>query len=304
MAEDFRFNSIFADLREHLPELPGADVVFNNIASGEVMSLPGRLDQTVELIERIGRPVINHPRAVIQMTRQKAANLLRGIPNLLVPHIARYQLDLSRFDEIKADISTNFTYPVIVRHVATDSSSRLRLSENKTAALVNDADELRRFLERAAWPQFYVIQYVDLSKADGNFRKLRAVFFADEVFIVWGIYHNEWMVGGRLGPARDFYNAFPHLAVEMKQIPRDPEGMLGAQVMPVLEAIRDRVPLEFFGLDFDVDDAGQVVLFEAQATMTILPPAGTPDNLITQEIDDRVYAAFGRLVRRKIGETA
>ncbi len=238
------------------------------------------------------------------MTRQRAADLLQGIPGLRVPRIRRYWRDLNKFDGIKAHIDANFTYPVIVRHVIGDESSYSLHSENKTAILVNDADELRRFLEGASWEQFYVIEYVNLRKPDGNFRKLRAAFFPDEIIIIACGYYSEWMVSGwranREGQA--FYNAFPKRVVDMMRTLRDPDAMLGSQLMPVLEAIRDLVPLDVFGMDFDVDDGGQAVFFEAQSSMILLMPrTNVPEHLqLPLELDDRTNAAFRRLVRRKI----
>jgi Flp pilus assembly protein TadD/glutathione synthase/RimK-type ligase-like ATP-grasp enzyme len=303
MAGEFRFASAFADLPAALPDLPGADLVFSNMASGEWMNVPGRLDRAVSLVERIGRPVINHPNAIFRVTRQKAAGLLQGIPGLRVPRIMRYARDIARLDEIAADVADNFAYPVIVRHVAADESSKSLLSDKKTALLVADADELRAFVKSVAWPEFYVIQYVDLRKADGNFRKLRAVFLADEAIIGSGGYYSEWMVGGwrRLQAGQEFYNRFPHLVGQMNRILLDPEGSLGPQIMPVLEAVRDRIQLDVFGMDFDVDDDGQVVPFEVGATMNFLQRTTAPEHLrMPMDLEDRVNAAFRRLVRSTI----
>jgi glutathione synthase/RimK-type ligase-like ATP-grasp enzyme len=273
------------------------------MASGEWMNVPGRLDRAVSLVERIGRPVINHPDAIFRVTRQKAAGLLQGIPGLRVPRIMRYARDIARLDEIAADVADNFAYPVIVRHVAADESSKSLLSDKKTALLVADADELRAFVKSVAWPEFYVIQYVDLRKADGNFRKLRAVFLADEAIIGSGGYYSEWMVGGwrRLQAGQEFYNRFPHLVGQMNRILLDPEGSLGPQIMPVLEAVRDRIQLDVFGMDFDVDDDGQVVPFEVGATMNFLQRTTAPEHLrMPMDLEDRVNAAFRRLVRSTI----
>ena len=47
----------------------------------------------------------------------------------------------------------------------------------------------------------------------------------------------------------------------MQRTLRDPEAMLDAQFMPVLEAIREQVPLDVFGMGFDLNDHGHVVSF-------------------------------------------
>ncbi|HZL13564.1 MAG TPA: hypothetical protein VFC85_05425, partial [Verrucomicrobiae bacterium] len=40
-----------------------------------------------------------------------------------------------------------------------------------------------------------------------------------------------------------------------------------------LHAIRDRIPLDVFGIDFDVNADGQVVFYEANATMNLFSTA-------------------------------
>jgi tetratricopeptide (TPR) repeat protein len=304
MADEFHFASVFADLPELEP--PEADLVFNNMASGERMNIPGRLAQAVAVVDQIGLPVINHPCAVARMTRQRVAEMLQGIPGLRVPRIARYNRDLDKLHLITAEIAARFTYPVIVRHVAADESAKSLISEKKTVVLVNDALELSAFIRSVDWPQFYVIEYVNLRKADGNFRKLRAMFFADEIVVGNGAYYSEWLVGGwrKRKEGLEFFHRFPHLLDEINQTLIDPAGMLGPLVMPALEEIRNRVPLDVSGIDFDVDDDGRVVLFEVGATMNFFPLIPTPQHLeLPPEIRIRINAAFHRLVRRTIART-
>jgi hypothetical protein len=87
----------------------------------------------------------------------------------------------------------------------------------------------------------------------------------------------------------------------MNRILLDPEGSLGPQIMPVLEAVRDRIQLDVFGMDFDVDDDGQVVPFEVGATMNFLQRTTAPEHLrMPMDLEDRVNAAFRRLVRSTI----
>lgn len=300
---EYRFISLFALPGDPPPSLPAADILVNNLVGAERLNVPGRLDEAARLVDQIGVPVINHPRAVFHCTRQKNAERLTGLPGLRVPNIARYRRDSSMMDAIVADIGWRFNYPVIVRHVAADRSSNSLLSERKTALLVHDAAELREFVERQDWPEFYVVEYVNLRKSDGNFRKLRAALFPDEVLIVSGGYYCEWMVGGwrRQQPAVAFYNANPHLVAEMNRILLDPERMLGSHVLPILETIRDRMPLDYCGIDFDVDDDGSIVLFEVGATMNFLQQPGTPESQrMPPEPEERVNRAFDRLVASKI----
>jgi hypothetical protein len=306
-AADYRISSLFADLPEALPDMPPADVVFNNLASAERMNVPGVLDRVEALVAQIGLPVINTPRAVFELTRQKVAERMRGIPGLRVPRIERYLRDTARLDEAIADIELRFTYPLIFRHVGADQSALSLLSEAKTALLVHSTAELKGFLERVTWAEFYALEYVPLRKADGNFRKLRAVFFPDDVFINRGDYYSDWMVGGwRVNPAGvAFSDANPHLVSQMNRLLLDPYKYLGSQIWPVLEAVHDRIAADISGMDFDVDDDGQLVLFEVSTAMNLLQRPTTPErHLMPPETDRRVNAAFDRLVARKIARNA
>ena len=57
------------------------------------------------------------------------------------------------------------------------------------------------------------------------------------------------------------------------------EAPFPPQVEAVFDAVRSRMPLDFFGLDFALTGDGQVVLFEANATMSFMP------NLFVSEFD-------------------
>jgi hypothetical protein len=304
-AGEFRFTSVFADLPDPVRGLPQADLVFNNVATGETLGVPGVMDRVADVISRAGCPVINHPQAVLRMTRQGVAELLRGIPGLRVPRIERYWRDMARFAEIAADIEAKFDYPLIVRMVDADQTSRSLLSDKKTALLVRDQAHLRQFLDGVTWPQFYAMEYVNLRKPDGNFRKMRAVFFPDDIIVITCGFYSEWMVTGwrNNDAGRSFYSAFPERIVDMMRTLRDPQAELGSGFMRVLEAMRDRVPLDTFGLDFDIGDDGQVVFFEGQSAMIyLMPRINVPPHLqLPLELDDRVNDAFRRLVRQRTG---
>jgi hypothetical protein len=53
----------------------------------------------------------------------------------------------------------------------------------------------------------------------------------------------------------------------------DMPGALGARAMRALERVRAALGLEYGGIDFAVAPDGAVLLFEANATMALVPPA-------------------------------
>jgi hypothetical protein len=192
------------------------------------------------------------------------------VPNLKVPRIRRYRADLGSVEDIAAHISERFDYPVILRLTnAHQSADSLLTEEGKTAVLLPDPTALKEHLERCGWREFYAVEFVDLKRKDGFYRMLRAVIMDREVIVCRSSIYREWMVAGwRSKPVGiAFFRENPHTIEECNRIVRDPEAHLGAGAMRTLEAIRDRIPLDMFGLDFDVDREGRVVFFEAGASM-------------------------------------
>ena len=63
--------------------------------------------------------------------------------------------------------------------------------------------------------------------------------------------------------------------------------------MQSLRAIRDRIPLEVFGIDFDVDADGRVVFYEANATMNLFSTARA-EVPYPKDADDGLKLAFQR----------
>jgi hypothetical protein len=67
-------------------------------------------------------------------------------------------------------------------------------------------------------------------------------------------------------------------------------------IRTVLEAIRDRMPLDFFGMDFGITRDGAVVLFEANATMSFFPFASDPQFEYLKHCFAPAQAAFRDLL--------
>lgn len=137
-------------------------------------------------------------------------------------------------------------------------------------------------------------QFVDSRGENGFFRKIRAAIVQDEIIITRVDYDTDYNVHGRKSEKRvPFYLENAYLLDEEKRICGDPEAGLGQPAIQSLRAIRDRIPLDVFGIDFDVDMDGRLVFFEANATMNLLMTANkqVPN---PKEADDHLKLAFQR----------
>src|SRR4051794_32199688 len=63
-----------------------------------------------------------------------------------------------------------------------------------------------------------------------------------------------------------------------------------------LDTLRDRMPLDFFGLDFGISGDGRLVLFEANATMEFMPNLFLPQFDYLRRCYTPARAAFMELL--------
>lgn len=309
MADRYRFLSVLATIPpEQRPwQADAPSVVLSNLANELEMSQPAALERARALIDRIGVPVINPPEAVGQVTRETNARALAGIAGLRMPRTARCRIAEGGVDAVVAEIGRTIGYPAILRHLSTHSTANSLIKTGpKSVYLVSSEREAREALAEAGWKAFYAIEFVDLLKKQGWYRKIRAVFVGDEMVIYHGGCSGEWIVSGWFDKPEGiaFYRAHPAAVDHLRAILNDPEAELGAGCLEVLRQIRDRIPLDIFGVDFDVDDSGQVVFFEASAGVVFKHPTEgvSPDLWLPTEPFERVEAAFHDLVARRIAE--
>jgi len=311
MANRYRFMFAFGDV-DH-PDRPweaeGAGLAINNMVNAEWLGMPGRLAAASEFVDGLGLPVVNHPAAAAECTRQRNAERLAGIPGLIVPRIERYRPAETGLDAVIADIREKFDWPVIIRGVASHQSSESSFPGNpRTAWLARSAGEVGEATRALSEPEIYAIQFVDLRRPEGWYRKIRAAVVGDRVMVSSGGIFGEWMVAGWRGKPVGiaYYRANPEAFRQTRAFLEDPDRELGSGFRDVLRAIRERMPLDLFGIDFDVDAEGRVVFFEAGAGMIFPHPTdGAPPELHTPwEPFRAIHTAFHDLVAQKIAEGA
>lgn len=234
-------------------------VVINNVVSSEFLLAEGHLAAADQLARSLGVPVINAPDTAAGSTRQLTAERLAGIPDIVVPQTGRFVRDTTRLTELVAAIEKKFVYPLIVRTTVEHNS------ENMT--LVRSRAELETTLLRLTQKQIYVINYVGAPRRHGLYRRIRAVFFEGTPIVIRADYSPDWIVRSRSYVPPETYREWPELLHHANAIISEPLEQLGAPAMAALYAIGRALPMDIFGMDFDIDDDGRVVVFEANGSM-------------------------------------
>lgn len=299
MNDEFRFLSIFPQAdsaKEALAALPRPRVIINNWVNPEILSRDDALDFIAGYADGLGLPVINHPRQAILTTRQRNAERLAGIPNLLVPRILRIINEPQKRQLLIRLIGEQLGFPVIIRSPFTQ--------EGAATAKVETPEELAAYLSTATEPQLYAIQYIHNPLPGGAYRKFRAAVIGGEMILLQVRFGVLWNVHRTPDPkARARLMAFDAKgtadAFALKVL-RRPEETLGTPAMSALREISVRTPLDFFGIDFDVLPDGRILYFETNAAMNF----GLREKEDLPEVISAAKNAFRRLFEKSASRGA
>ncbi len=270
-------------------QIPQPDVVINNIANGEVILTKGNLPVLTALVDSFGVPVVNHPAKIVQSTRDATAGRLADIPGICVPKTMRFSSEGKTPDELVQAIENQYDYPLITRTLVFQQSKGMTKVDNREALLAVITTELPE--------NFFVTEFVDSRGGRESYRKLRAAIVRDEIIVVRADYDSYWNVHGRKSDERvAFYMNNPHLLEEEKRICQDPEAELGQSAVQALQTMRDRISLDVFGIDFDVDGNGRLVFYETNASMNLFSTARV-EVPYPQASEDKLKQAFQTYIK-------
>jgi glutathione synthase/RimK-type ligase-like ATP-grasp enzyme len=239
------------------------------------------------LVDSFGMPVVNHPTRAVQTTRDASAKLLDGMPGILVPRTMRFSSVEKTLEQLVHEIEEHYHYPLITRTLTSQQGEGMNRVDSREALI--------GVLSAADCPEnFFVTEFVDSRGGNEFFRKIRAAIVEDEIMIVRVDHDTNWKIYARKSDERvAFYLKNPHLLEDEKRICNDPEAALGHSAMQALRAIRERIPLDVFGVDFDVDADGRLIFYEANATMNLFSTA-RKEIPYPKEADERLKLAFQR----------
>ena len=263
--DDYRFLSIFpeaATAKTALKTQPRPDLVLNNWVNAETLSLPGTLQFISDFADGLSLPVLNHPRKAAETTRQRNAEKLTGIPNLVVPRIVRFINEATMRKAAIRMIRDTIGFPVIIRNPF--------MQMGKEAAKLDTPRQLEKYLSLIPAQELYGIEYIHNPAAENVYRKIRAAVIGEEIFISHVHFGQQWNVHREKDEEkRAALSLEPATIQYANNIISNPLRTLGKPGVAALKEIRARIGLEFFGIDFDLMADGQLLFFEANAAMNV-----------------------------------
>jgi hypothetical protein len=219
---------------------------------------PRVLENMRKLLRGIPGRVLNPPEAVLRTTRDQIAQLLSGVDGLLVPKVVRLRTTNAKAVASAID-RAGLQFPLIARLAGTHTGrfvGRFDTLEELQGALSDGGDHI-------------ATEFIDFKSEDGLYRKYRVFFFGHRGVFRHMLVSDEWNVHAK--DRTRFMAGRPELLNEERLLYTRPEGPFSPAVLETLKAVRERMPLDFFGIDFGLLPDGRVVLFEANATMNFFP---------------------------------
>jgi glutathione synthase/RimK-type ligase-like ATP-grasp enzyme len=284
----FQTSVAVTDYLDPQASLPPHRLIFNAIGDADLCG--PALEAATRLIARSSAPVINDPRAVMKTGRISNAERLAALPGVVTPKTLSIARDILAGPAGAAGITTRgFTFPLLLRSPGYHTG--------RNFILVEKAGELSAAAAGLPGNELLAIEYLDARGKDGSARKYRVMMIGGKIHPLHLAISRNWKVHYFTSDMADQ----PDHRAEEAAFLADMPAVLGDKAMGALEQIRDALGLDYAGVDFGLGADGELLLFEANATMVIAAPAPDERWAYRRGAITAVIEAVVAMIREKAG---
>ncbi|MDJ0827007.1 MAG: hypothetical protein QNJ16_16050 [Rhodobacter sp.] len=270
--------------------VPEHGVMLNTIADPD---LEGEsLTTLITYLERHPETrVINRPEHVLKLTRDGNFRRFDPLPGVRFPETYRAWFQKAGIDEVAAKLA-EFGLdgaPVIIRRAGGQTARK--------AARVRSRAELAAAVGDGLTGEHYIVRYIEELWQGRMFRKMRLFWIDGEFYPVVCHLDHHWNVRG--DNRMEVMAKDPALLDEEMRYLADWRSYVGATNADRLHEIAGMVGLEWFGMDFNVDSEGRLLIYELNPAMRHSFEHGTnfPYKLPS---DHRITDAFTTMVEKRL----
>ena len=277
---DDRVFQIFVVLPEFFDPkvpLPPHQVVFNAI--GDADRAAPALAAAQSVVALTAARVINQPAAVLATGRADHARLSR-LPGVVAPATVSLPRELLSSPDAAATVARHgFRYPLLLRTPGFHTGRHFLLVENPAA--------LAAAVAALPGRELTVIEFLNARAADGKVRKYRVMMIGGELYPLHVAISSHWKIHYFTA---DMAERADHRAEDARILENIPE-VLGPRAMEALAHIQATLGLDYAGIDFGLSATGDLLLFEANATMVVNPPEPGERWAYRRPAVERIFAA-------------
>ena len=273
----------FYDLRVPLPP---HQVVFNAIGDADLAAPALAAAQSLVALTRA--PVINLPAAVLATGRADHVRLAR-LPGVVMPLTVTLPRELLSAPDAAATVARHgFRFPLLVRTPGFHTGRHF--------VRVESPESLAGAVSGLPGGELTVIEFLDARGADGKVRKYRVMMIGGRLYPLHVAISSHWKIHYFTAEMADRAD---HRAEDAEFL-EDMPAVLGPRAMEALARIQATLGLDYAGIDFGLSAAGDLLLFEANATMVVNPPEPEERWAYRRPAVERIFAAVRSLLTAHI----
>jgi len=248
-----RENLVLGGRKAGAPQFSMPDFAFNRICEPD--SNQKGLELAQQLIAKNKIPVLNPPEKILATKRDVIYQRFAHSDGIVVPKTLRVAPRYCR--DVRALLEQGeINLPCIFRPVGGHNSEGIFLIKES-----GDTNELERFAFDGR--DYYISEFYDCRDSDGLYRKFRVVYVDGKLYPRHLFISNDWCVDAKTKFVEEKYFS------EERHFLENFQSCLGDEIHARLSGFCARFGLDFFGLDLNLRPDGTLVLFEANASMSV-----------------------------------
>lgn len=261
--------------------LPAHDVLFNAIGDADLCASALRI--AGEIVRAEAASPVNRVEDVLRTGRLEVAERARGIPGVRPPRMIKaLQADA-------AEAAAGLGYPLLARSPGFHTGRHF--------VRIEDPAGLDEGLAGLAGAEVLLIEPLPAAGADGRWRKYRVLFIGGAPLPLHLAVSRSWKTHYFTAGMEDDEEA----RLEEARFLDRPWEVLGAGGRRALEDLAREIRLDYFGVDFGLGPSGEILLFEANATMVVNPPPEGEIWAYRRPAVAAVLSSWRELVRARAG---
>lgn len=284
----FETTVVVAEFYDSRRPLPPHQLLFNAIGDADLAGKALAAAQSVAALS--GAPVLNTPAAVMATGRADNAQRLARVPGLVAPAMVTLSRELLSASDAPAALARHgLIFPLLLRTPGFHTGRHF--------VRVDDAGGLAKAVAGLPGAELTAIQYLDSRGADGKVRKYRVMMIDGHLYPLHLAISSQWKI--------HYFNAEMADCAENRaedaEFLENMAAVIGPRAVAALEQVQRTLGLEYAGIDFGLSPSGDVLLFEANATMVVNPPEPDPRWAYRRPAVDQIFDAIRHMLLEKAG---
>ncbi len=278
---------VVTDFYDSRTILPPHQLVINSIGDADLAATA--LVNARSLLAHTAAPVINSPAAVLATGRCETSRRLSALPGVIAPKTVTLSRKLLAAPGARTTLTRHgFEFPLLLRTPGFHGGDHFLRVETPV--------EFSTALNKLPGRDLTVIQYLNARAPDGKTRKYRVMMIGGRLYPLHVAISSNWKVHYFTA---DMADSPDHRAEDAEFLQNMP-GVLGPCAMAALEEIQKTLGLDYGGIDFGLNDKGDVLLFEANATMTVIPPGADMRWDYRRPAVEQIYKAVFKMLMNRV----